>query len=1051
MERQSKSSTSLSRLVTTVNRGTRTRKTPNRQPSVAPSEDNPLQTPIPKCSNERVKVKPVSTSSVKLTYDQKRKLSELARRREAELPFVEIEEVFLTIFSTKEIKAMAVTEVNNTERYGPGSVDDPQMGVTDNTSLCPTCSRDNVNCPGHPGYIQLPEPMCHPLLLREIIAVLNCICNDCGGLLLTRDEIVQRKIHRLTGAKRLNALEKASIGLACRREPRDQARLCIRNPNYKTKKTQETSQIMYEYVFEGETKEDYRSAQEILDIFNSISMEDAELMGYQHGAHPTRLIMEVIMVIPPVARPPTVTDGKAMEDPLTAMYIDIVRQVKALRNFIEGSTEEEAQLRRGKRKPKKQLTLQEVRKNLYDRVKHFINNTDGWYTAGGQPFTSISELVQGKEGLIRGNMMAKRVDFSARTVLSPDPSLATGQVSIPKAIAMILGPKVRVNRYNHDELQKLLVDGRVTYITFSEKAEKENSSLVLAGARIQVTEKYRKNYVLQDGDYVERWMQDGDIVIFNRQPTLHKYSLMGYRAVIRDQKTIGLALPSTTPANADFDGDEGNVHIEQVLDARAEAGYLMNVESCLINQQSNKPTMGVVFNGPLAAMSLTRPETTVPPGDFFDALTWLTHREQLGTLKERMEKYSVPYTLPVEKGRSNYIVLGFDPTTQEEILSKLYLNDDGILVYYEQVDGKDVMYSTDLPNTYDPEGRIADFNPTEGTYTYPDNVRFKIEYEEYYTGRALFSALLPEDFYYEGPKGVIIQQGVLTSGIITKAHIGPERDSIIHIMAMNYPSSRVAQFITDANHVLDRWFEGEGFSIGLSSCFVNDSTLNQEIQQSIDQARLSVSAMGTKPSDPIEAEKWEKQILAYIGGPADKIGRKIQASLPSDNALNMATLSGAKGKASNMVQIAAFLGQQHIGSKRPKQNITDESRCLPWFYPHDESLEASGFCTSSFLKGMTPSEMYFHQMAGRVGLLGTALTTSDTGFMHRKAVMVLQDIKAAYDGSIRNVDNTIFEYVYGDDGFAPDRLIRVKTKKSEFLSFIDVDNVAKQLNQRYGY
>jgi len=1018
---QTQTKPTLQRLITTVNRVRRTRSTPAQQPSASPTTEKPLETPTPKCGPERIKVKSVPTVTTRLTYEQRRRFSELARRREAELPYVNIEEVFFTIYSTEEIKAIAVTEVTNTEQFGPGSVNDPQMGPTDSNSLCATCSRDIIECPGHPGYIQLPEPIPHPLLLREIISVLNVVCNDCGGLLLTREEIREKGILHQTGPNRLAALEKASIGLSCRRERSPADRPCLKNPTYKATKTRDTNQVFYEYIVEGEKVENYRTAQEILDIFNNISMEDAELMGYANGAHPRRLIMEVLMVIPPVARPPAVVDGKYMADPLTTMYIDIIRHVKALKNFLEGKKPEEIQRKRGERRKTKADNLQELRKNLFDRLKHFINNTDGWYTGGGQPFISLTELLQGKEGLIRQNMMAKRVDYSARTVLSPDPTLAFGQISVPLWMAPIMTPKVRVNRYNRAELQNLLEKGRITYITFSEKPSDENApSFQLAGTRNQVTEKYRTNYTLRDGDIVERWLQDGDIIIFNRQPTLHKYSFMGYRVVLRDQKTFGLHLSYTTPLNADFDGDEGNIHVLQVLDSRAEAEELMSVRNCLINAQSNKPTMGIVFNGPVGAMLMTQPETAVRPGDFFDALSYITQREQLASLEARMKKYNVPYTVPVEVGTRYFVIR----------------------------EGKRIDLS------YDKEGRLVIPAKSEGDeIRYPEEGEIQSEpmIENHFSGRALFSALLPEDFYYEGPKGVIIREGVLTTGVITRAHIGPERNSIIHVMAMNYPVARVADFITDATFVLNRWLADYGFSIGISSCLIEDPEFKRDVEEQIERARMMVSAMGAQPDDPLEAEKWDEQILAYVGAPADKIGKKLQASLTKENALNIAALSGAKGKITNLVQIAAFLGQQHIAGKRPKEQITFETRCLPWFQPGEESLEAHGFCTASFLKGLSPSQMYFHQMAGREGLMGTAMSTSETGFMHRKAVKTLQDIKTAHDGSVRNVDKTIFEYIYGDDGFAPNRLQMVETKKGRFLSFIDVKNVVGQINARYGF
>lgn len=978
---------STSRIIPSAGRGKRIRPIPTQQLTTRPTAEKPLQNPVAKCANERVRVKPVPAVSTKLTYEQRKQLAELSRQREAELPLVEIEEAIFTIYSTEEIvgkrdetgqvihPGLAVVEVTNTEMSGPGSINDPQMGPTDNTTLCATCSRDNSECPGHNGFIRLPKPFPHPLFLREIIMALNVVCNDCGHLLLSRDEIKERGILRSTGPARLSKLEKASVGLTCRHEKGPEDKQCLKNPTYLPTKTKDTNQITYKYIIKGKEEENFRSGQEILDIFNNVSQEDAELMGFTNGSHPKRMIMEVLLVIPPPARPPITEDGNDLPDGLTQMYVDIIRQVKILRDAM---SDKPAVRQKGERKRTTVVTIQELEGNLYNRIKHFINNTDGWYAAGGQPFLSLTEILTGKEGMIRQNLMAKRVNFSSRTVISPDPTLAFGQISVPIMFAPILTPEVRVNRYNRAEMQNLFEKGRVTYIRpIVNVASSEGKQIQFSGSKSQVTQKLRENYTLKDGDIIYRWMQDGDIVIFNRQPTLHLYSFMGYYAVLRDQKTFGLHMSYTTPLNADFDGDEGNMHILQVLDSRAEAEELMSVRNCLINAQSNKPTMGIVFDGPVVGYLITQPDATVHPGDFHDALALMTQREQLASLEERMRKYNIPYTAVVR-------------------------NDDG---------------STEVQ----------------------------------YTGRALFSALLPEDFYYEGSGGVLIQEGVLTNGVITRSHIGPERDSIIQVMALNYPVGRTVSFITDGTWVLNRIGQELGYSIGISSCMIDDPELEKIKIRQIEEARMLVASMGERPGNPIESQKYEEQILAYIGAPSDVIERELKERLPKDNALNIAVLSGAKGKMVNIRQIAFFAGQQHIGGGRPKPQLTYEQRCLPYFNVGDPSLEAHGMCTSSFLKGLGPAEMYFHQMAAREGLMGTAVSTSDTGFMHRKAIKALQDVKTAYDGSVRNFDKSVFQYVYGEDGFDPARLMLVETKKGKFLSFFDAKQLSGQINSRYGF
>lgn len=286
--------------------------------------------------------------------------------------------------------------------------------------------------------------------------------------------------------------------------------------------------------------------------------------------------------------------------------------------------------------------------------------------------------------------------------------------------------------------------------------------------------------------------------------------------------------------------------------------------------------------------------------------------------------------------------------------------------------------------------------------------------------------------------------------MITKADIGPERNSIVQGMALSHSSNRVVDFLTDTTRLLNRWGEDYGFSIGLSSCLVTTPEIEQVVKEQTAKAELMISAMGGAPDDPTELDKYEEQILAYVGAPGDVYAKTLQKNLPANNPLNIATLSGAKGKVTNLTHIAVALGQQHLSGGRIKSQMTYDTRCLPWFRPGDESIESHGYCASSYLQGLSLPEMYFHMMVGREGLMGTAVETAETGFMHRKAVKTLQDIQSKYDGSIRNIDNTLFEFVYGDDGFAPERLQEVETKNGKFLSFFNAKTISQQINRRYG-
>jgi len=468
--------------------------------------------------------------------------------------------------------------------------------------------------------------------------------------------------------------------------------------------------------------------------------------------------------------------------------------------------------------------------------------------------------------------------------LFPDPNLKFGQIKIPKKMAPILTQKETINQYNQEAMNKLLQEGKITHITPVGGKFK--------GRRIIVNETHKNEYQLQIGDKVDRWLQNGDYVLFNRQPTLHKFGMMGYEVVLGDELTIGLHLSYTTPTNADFDGDEGNIHALQSADAVAEAMTIMNVKECIMNHQLNKPIMGAVYDTLTGAYLLTQPNTIVDPDDFNDCLMLITAQDSLPTLFERLDKYKVS---------SN-------------------------------------------------------------------------------SGRALFSALLPPDFTYN--KGeVIIREGILVQGVITKDHIGTEHNSIIQVLwkTPNYAKDRTVDFLTDLPFVINRWLSTYGFSVGLKDCLprIEQSQHDKLIKEEIARAQLQVAALGAQPIDPLERERYEKQLIAYVNTAKD-IGARISTeNLAPDNALRVMAKSKAKGSDFNIAQITGLIGQQFLKGERLKATMTHGTRCLPYFEENDTDIEARGFCRHSFLQGLTPAEFFFHHYASRQGLMDTAIKTSE--------------------------------------------------------------------------
>lgn len=491
----------------------------------------------------------------KISYKEKELLATKTFQQKQTLPEYEIVEIGYSVISHEELEKVAAFEVTNSEDSGLRSVNDPRGGTIEEGVPCPTCQLDNLNCPGHPGIIHLNSPIIHPSFVQETLDILTCVCNSCGGLLLPKDTIEEKGFFNLEGSKRLRAIAEASVGIPCRRNFKDQENIspCIPNPIYILNKTKDTGYVFYtregkksakemgrrvkaadgnddDYDDEKEfqkIKDNIKSTEDVEAILNAISEEDAAILGFSGASKPSRFIMKSIAVIPLCSRPPVFQDGEVMMDDLTSIYKDIVRANNALIN--KG-------LEESKRK--------KSRKNLIFYIEHLINNSDKKCKQGKQKvYQTIKDRIQGKNAIIRESIQGKRVNYSARTVLSPDPTLELGQIRVPRLMAPYLTQLETVTPETIEKLTQLLRAGKITFIIPSDGA--------LIGKRVKVNEKLKNEHCLVVGDQVERWLQDGDYAVFNRQPTLHKQGFMGHSVVLGSQSTIGVHLAETRAYNAD--------------------------------------------------------------------------------------------------------------------------------------------------------------------------------------------------------------------------------------------------------------------------------------------------------------------------------------------------------------------------------------------------------------------------------------------------------------------------------------------------------------------
>ena len=586
------------------------------------------------------------------------------------------------------------------------TVYDKRMGVYSDVKTCTTCNQNTMNCTGHHGHIDLAAPILHPQGITPIVKILKCICNDCTHLLLTATEIRNRGILRKTGKARLDALVDASKGAACSqgkgcnpnptfatKKTNDQnSGKLIAEYKKGTQKTQVTytaAEILER--FKAISQEDI----ELLGFENGSSPKDLIL----EGLYVIPTISRAPIIRDGIITPHDLTvmyDNIVKTNNLLAAEIKknqdyqnestrIDIRIKRLQAFMREIEEErirqitilELEARKSTISQDQKTRLEQIREykdpeasirsyqqqlnrlatdrsreknsrssknpsqdelyiDLYNKVQHFMNNSDEAYTKrGDKSYKSIKQHITGKDEVIRGNIMGKRVNYAGRTVLSPDPNLKFGQIRVPRIWASLLTQKVKVYSGNLEYVRKLYENDKIAFIT-------TNSDNTFKGIRRAITKKNKALIIVQEGDEVERHLQDGDIVLFNRQPTIQKESMLGYEVLLSDESTLGLH-PSVCKAhNADNDGDEGNMHALQTIEAVVEAKRIANSKNCIMNAQSNRNIMNVHMDPVQACYMMTRDRNTVIPAeDFIDAMNTITYLDDAITFGDRLQKYQV--------------------------------------------------------------------------------------------------------------------------------------------------------------------------------------------------------------------------------------------------------------------------------------------------------------------------------------------------------------------------------------------------------------------------
>lgn len=905
----------------------------------------------------------------------------------------EIEYVNFGVFSATEILKISVAKIYETKLSGPGSVYDERLGINSNNrdNNCITCNLSSNMCPGHFGHIELNEPIIHPKYFKMVLSYLKCFCIKCNKMLVEKEQIQLSGFLKFKRNMRFDKiqeyLKKVEVCFSCG-----------------------TSQPKYIYIAQDSIiKTTYKHNSEVIDIplsvrdifkiFTSVSDQDVEALGFNHKLiHPRNLILTHLLVIPPCARPEVISDGDIHDDDLTNQYIEIVKINSKL--IVPEENSDDAKV---------QKNIQTLR----FRIATLFDNSQGKakHSTNGKAIKGIKERISGKDGQIRNNLMGKRCEQTARTVIGPEPTLRTGQLAVPIEIAANLTIPEVVTPRNKELLIQLVINNKANFIIRKDKKNRinlkyalytkgtellygdvivrndrqmkfigqENLYLVEGDEIIRngellpgITFPKPKKFDLEIGDIVERQLRNGDYALLNRQPTLHKGSMMAKEIVIMPCKTLRFNLASTKSFNADFDGDEMNIHIAQSPEAIAELVNLSATKYNIITAQTSKPNIVIVQDSLLGAFKMTRGHAKMDKDVFFNISNRVIQTD--GTLM-----------------------------TSKAILDRIQ--------------------------------HIRRILKTKGK---------KIQA---YTGKGLFSLCLPLDFNYENSNDadvnepvVRIYKGVLYEGCINKSDVGGVGNSIIQILYKEYDRDITSTFIDNVQFITNQWLANFGFSLGIKDCI---ATKTEEINTVVEKCFMEAKGIEETTHHPGIKEIRVNAALSK----ARDIGLRIaKNALDASNGFLATVSSGSKGDFFNIAQITGLLGQQNLSGQRVPLHLNRGKRTLPHYpfgeIPKEMEYESRGFIRHSFIHGLNPQEFYFHAMSGREGITDTAMGTSKSGYIQRRIVKVMEDISVKYDGTVRSAEGNIYQFVYGDDGFDAAESI---VKKGESQA-CDVAHLINRLN-----
>jgi DNA-directed RNA polymerase I subunit RPA1 len=634
----------------------------------------------------------------------------------------------------------------------------------------------------------------------------------------------------------------------------------------------------------------------------------------------------------------------------------------------------------------------------------------------------LKQILEKKEGLFRKHMMGKRVNFAGRSVISPDLYINTDEIGIPEIFAKKLTYPQVVNNANFWEMKALVLNGPDIYpgASFVEygngnilklKGKDKESRLAISKQLLTPESSIDSNL---DIKIVHRHLRNGDVLLFNRQPSLHRPSIMAHKArVLPGEKTLRMHYSNCKSYNADFDGDEMNAHLPQNEIARAEALELVLSSHHYLVPKDGTPLGGLIHDHVVGGSALTIRDRFFNRNDY------------------------------------QHLVYNSFNTTKNEIK----LLPPAILKPKRLWTGKQVV-STLLLNLFDSNKGALNLESKSkiGTKTWIANNKVRMpNWSNKYRRNDVnsWSDVMSESY-------VLIRHGHLLSGVLDKAHYGSSSYSLVHCCYELYGGHTAGQLLTCFGRLFTAFLQLRGFTLG-----VEDILLVKDLARPMEKIMKKSKKCGYEvlnkcfnQFDPTDKEALKAQYQRTFCNPDESFMKEIDLAYKGTvdsfqnsltnlcfpnglikkfpfNNLQLMIQSGAKGSSVNSMQMSCLLGQQELEGRRPR--LMTNGNSLPSFLPYDPSPSSGGFICNSFMTGLTPQEYFFHCMAGREGLVDTAVKTSRSGYLQRCLIKHLEGIIVNYDLTVRDSDNSVIQFQYGEDSLAVDKTPFLNTQQFDFL------------------